>query len=823
MSEDRVPAHLDLIARIGSIGDRDGDSEEERLQHRLLVYMGVLMSFGGLMWGTIAAWFSLWGQSVIPYGYAVLTVFIMARFRISKNFTETRFLQVLISLLLPFMFQWVLGGFVSSGGVMLWAMLALVGSLAFTESRQVLRWLVVYAALTIISGLIDPWVAARFPIGTTPAVQTTFFVINIVVISSIVFGLTVYLQSNRERANIALADANQRISKLNESLEDEVAVRTTELQASLGRSRAILNNMADGLFAANREGMIQVANPALWRILRLDGEAHGRAVSDALPGELAVLAQRAVAEEGVLKIDVELPAGRTGIAVASPIHEGEIETARSVGSVVILRDVTLEREIDRMKTDFIATVSHELRTPLTSVLGFAKLTRRKLRSVLLPLIPQGDEKTDRTSQQVLGNLDIIVSEGERLTNLIGDVLDISKMEAGSIEWRMKALQPADLVSRSILATSILFEGGEVDITTDVDDELPAISGDFDRLMQVVINLISNAAKFTKVGSVTVSARRVVDSVEFSVTDTGEGIDASDQEKVFEKFRQVGDTLTDKPMGTGLGLPISRQIVIAHGGRIWVESAKGEGSRFAFAIPVGGQEPGATGSLDSLVDHIAMQVDQRAPTLGRDILVVDDDRNVRELLRQQLNDRGFSVREAADGYEAVKQVRSVRPDLVILDIMMPGISGYDVAAILKSDPDTEDIPILILTIIEDAERGYSVGVDSYMTKPHEPERLVSEVERLLGAGAPRRRVLVVVDQSPEDEVISMLESRGFEVVGTCTSADFVDEAERTRPDLIIIGGSAPHFDDLVRSIRVDTELADVPVLRLVDGLELKSVN
>jgi len=251
------------------------------------------------------------------------------------------------------------------------------------------------------------------------------------------------------------------------------------------------------------------------------------------------------------------------------------------------------------KTAFLSNVSHELRTPLTSVVGFSKLIRRRLDEAIFPSVPAGDARRDRAMRQVSDNLGIIVEEGERLTALINDTLDLAKIEAGRMEWRRDVVDLAEVVTRATAATAPLLTGSGPQMVVNLEPDLPTITGDRDRLIQVVINLISNAVKFTAEGSITCSGRfdPAGGSVVVSVADTGVGIAPEDQAKVFEQFGQAGDALTDKPRGTGLGLPICREIVEHHGGRLWLESEVGCGSTFSFSLPL-------EGGLDAMVSEAA---------------------------------------------------------------------------------------------------------------------------------------------------------------------------------------------------------------------------
>jgi K+-sensing histidine kinase KdpD len=240
------------------------------------------------------------------------------------------------------------------------------------------------------------------------------------------------------------------------------------------------------------------------------------------------------------------------------------------------------------KSTFLAGVSHELRTPLTSVLGFAKVIRRQLDERIVPRVDASDERTQRAINQVRDNIEIITAEGERLTTLVNNVLDLAKIEAGAMEWRAEPTQMAEVIDRALAATAGLVDAKGLAMERAVADDLPEVAADRDGLIQVVINLISNAVKFTERGTIKCRATLTGDGtggIQVSVQDSGVGVSPADQARVFDKFSQVGDTLTDKPHGTGLGLTICREIVEWHGGRIWVESQLGEGSTFSFVIPL----------------------------------------------------------------------------------------------------------------------------------------------------------------------------------------------------------------------------------------------
>ncbi|TEB13494.1 ATP-binding protein [Pelotomaculum propionicicum] len=496
--------------------------------------------------------------------------------------------------------------------------------------------------------------------------------------------------------------------------------------------------------------------------------------------------------------------------------QNEINERKKVEEALLESNEKL-KEIDKLKTDFLSTVSHELRTPLTSVIGFARLTRKKLEDVIFPQVKSNDKKVETAEAQIRSNINIIVSEGERLTELINDVLDIAKLEAGKVEWKMEPLSISEIIDRATASTAFLFEQKGIKLIKDIPADLPNIKGDRDRLIQVLINLISNAVKFTDKGSVTCRVRDTGRDLFVSVIDTGSGISNEDKEKVFEKFKQSGDTLTGKPKGTGLGLAICRQIVSYHGGRIWAESELGQGSVFTFTIPVDKRINVRMIDKDTLIKQFREQVVNVAPAPSRGkkiILVVDDDINIRALLRQELEAVGYCVREAGNGLEAIKEVKVEKPDLIILDVMMPNMSGFDVAAVLRNDPNTMEIPIVILSIVEDMDRGYRIGIDRYYTKPVNTENLLEGIGALVSRGASRKKVIVVdKDESTVKTLTGALEAKGYTVEVVNDLEGCIRRAREEKPDMIIVDASSAACFDIVKTLRFEKELENSFLLLL----------
>jgi signal transduction histidine kinase/DNA-binding response OmpR family regulator/HAMP domain-containing protein len=679
---------------------------------------------------------------------------------------------------------------------------------------------------------------------------------------------------------------------------DEAVIETTEagmkLQDTLTYLSAVIENMADALLVTAGGRIIQI-NRMLAEMFELsEKEVINRPCSEVFgPDMMEFLA---AAESGaatasiggaatssiggaatssmggaVTRAEVKLSRKRVGKASAtalrqpqgrpSDITSGDTAsesgaTAASIGLVVIITDITREKEVDRMKTDFISTVSHELRTPLTSVLGFAEIIKDRLEDNIFPKLDMAEKKTAKSVDAIRGNIGIIIAEGTRLTSLINDVLDIAKMEAGKTDWKRNPVDIKDTILKAAAATSSLVTQKKLKMSVECDDGLPVITGDGDRLQQVMINLISNACKFTDSGSIICRARQDGSNIVVSVSDTGMGILKDDLKLVFEKFKQIGDTLTDKPKGTGLGLPISKQIVEHHGGRIWVESARGEGSTFSFTLPAGASKsaPGhiaasrtaperatvETSGIDawsrvpfeSILRQISDQViagkidaGGGAATSSRGgaatssrggeagaigyILVVDDDENIRELLRQELENRGYGVVTARDGVEALGIIEKDRPGLIILDVKMPGISGFDVAAAIKGNPSMMDIPIIILSIIEERERGNRIGVDRYLTKPIDMDALLNDVKALMAKGGTKKKILVIdEDESVVQSVTSVLRTRGYEVAGSSDVALCVELARKLKPDMVIVDASFSDKNGIVQALRFEKDMEDI---------------
>ncbi|HJZ48426.1 MAG TPA: response regulator, partial [Roseiflexaceae bacterium] len=466
---------------------------------------------------------------------------------------------------------------------------------------------------------------------------------------------------------------------------------------------------------------------------------------------------------------------------------------RLLGRMLVFRDITREREVEQMKTDFVSIVSHELRTPLTSIRGALQLVlgRSAIGSTQESTLPP------RTREL----LDISLKNSERLIRLINDILDISKIEQGSIQLRRVALDPADLCRAA--AQEVAAFAGARDISIDVRDEpgLPPISADRDRALQVLANLLSNAIKFSDPGQrVELATRLEAGAVAFAVRDFGRGIAPEDHQRIFDKFHQIDSSLTRDVGGTGLGLAICKALVEEHGGQIWVESILGKGATFVFTLPL------AAG--DAPVVPLRPASDQ--PT----VLVVDDSAPMREVIRGIIESAGYLVAEASGGAAALQLARLLQPQLITLDIMLPDLDGFDVIQVLRNDPLTRDLPVLFVSATSEYERALALGGSGFISKPFTADELLGQIRALI---APRQRRVLVVDDDyhVRPTLARLLQRGGFQVAEASDGRTGLELIQREPPDLVLLDIRMPDIDgyEVLRQLKQSPAHQHIPVVIL----------
>jgi signal transduction histidine kinase/CheY-like chemotaxis protein len=456
--------------------------------------------------------------------------------------------------------------------------------------------------------------------------------------------------------------------------------------------------------------------------------------------------------------------------------------------------VTALQAASRAKSDFLASMSHELRTPLSAIIGFSDLMR--------------SEPHDGDSVTVPGEwVEHIHRSGQHLLGLINDVLDLAKIEAGRLDLSIERLDLALAVTESVAGLRPLADRKQITVETTI----PPIAIDVDRgrFRQIVYNLLSNAIKYTPIdGRITIEAVRANDEVRLSVIDTGVGIAAEDAAAVFEEFRQVGD-LNTRQAGTGLGLALTKRLVEAHGGRIELLSALGEGSRFTVIL-------NAVAPADEPVESSPLPVDLPSRAERPDVLVIEDEPSGVRLLRTYLENDGYDVRVATDGERGLEEARRLPPSAIVLDVLLPGMDGWDVLRHLKSDDALRDIPVIIVTVVDEREIGLALGAVDYLVKPVERSALLEVVGRFATATTSPLRVLAIDDDPAALEMIdAALRPAGYDIVTASGGREGVTVAQTVPIDFVICDILMPDLDGfgVVAELRADPRTHDLPILVL----------
>jgi PAS domain S-box-containing protein len=471
---------------------------------------------------------------------------------------------------------------------------------------------------------------------------------------------------------------------------------------------------------------------------------------------------------------------------------------RHLGRLYVFRDITHEREVDRMKTQFVSMVSHELRTPLTSIKGFTEMIL--------------DEDAGEINEEQREFLGIVEANADRLIALVNDLLDISRIESGRVELKLDLADIDEMMIIVVATMAHLIEEKSQTLEVVVDQNLPQIELDRDRIIQVLTNLVSNAYKYTQAGGyIRLSAEREDKFVRFAVADNGFGISEQDQEKLFSRFFRVDSELTREIGGTGLGLNIVKSIIEMHGGEIILDSELGVGSTFAFTLPlvsdVGAGEPV---SAEDPVEEIAFLAE------GRTILVVEDEQDIALLIRSLLEKAGYTVETATTGEEAwaYLQASSHMPDLITLDIDLPGMNGFELATRMAADPRTSDIPTLVISIYGDDPRGDKLGLVQGLAKPVDRLQLLNKVASMLGPAEAGGKVLIIEDDDQhQKELHSALTQQGFEVLQATDGKMGLALANEEQPGLILLGLRLPDMDGtaILQSLKQTPETVAIPVI------------
>jgi PAS domain S-box-containing protein len=484
---------------------------------------------------------------------------------------------------------------------------------------------------------------------------------------------------------------------------------------------------------------------------------------------------------------------------------------RQIGQFVLRNESETKRSqletASSNKSQFLANMSHELRTPMNAIIGYSEM-----------LI---EDATDLGAEQFVTDLKKIHFAGQHLLQLINDILDLSKIEAGKMELDLKEFEIEPLV-RAVAETirpMALKNGNQV--TIECAPDLGFARADNIRVRQALLNLASNAVKFTENGTVAISASRYSipgkETIMLQVRDSGIGMTPEQVGKLFLDFTQADASTSRKYGGTGLGLAISRRFCRMMGGDIVVQSALGHGSTFTIQLPatnvvVATREPVADRVPTSAVakdaaDHLAT------------VLVVDDDPAVREFMERFLTRQGYTVVTAANGIEALARAKEIHPAAVTLDVMMPDLDGWTVLAAIKGDPSLADIPVILVTVVDERQRGYTLGAADYLVKPVDRNRLAAILQSLCERKA---GLALLVDDDGDSRAMmrSAVEREGWTAVEAENGHIALDRLRSTQPDVIILDLLMPEMDgfEFLAEARGRSEWREIPII-VVSGLDL----
>lgn len=612
-------------------------------------------------------------------------------------------------------------------------------------------------------------------------------------------------------SQIAIAVNNSDLYAFITDQADQLGSALQAQQEEAAKNRAILESIADGVLVIDHNGRVLLVNPAAEELLgfaaiALEGEhfrhmlglgetADDRELAQALYGELRARLETESAAEVEQRGSIRLEAGKRVLAVnIAPLV---VAIGGTPGLVAALRDVSRQAEVERLKNEFISTVSHELRTPMTSIKGYTDLL----------FLGMAGGLTDAQRNF----LQIIKSNADRLTALVNDILDISRIETGRLRLTIEPLDILELIGQAIASFREQYREKGLDLEWRPPEPLNLVRGDAARVTQILSNLLANAWHYTPAGGrVTVVAEERGDVVCVHVADTGIGIAPDNLGRIFDRFYRVDDPVVQDAGGTGLGLSIVKMFVEMLGGDISIESELGKGSTFSFSLPLAADEVSEP-EPDLLVSEAPVALTRRPK-----ILVVEDDRDLALLLRKELEADGYHVVLAGSGEDALWLAREEQPQLIALDIMLPDMDGFVVLERLKEHPVTQPIPVVITSVVAEPQKGYALGAVDYIVKPFSREKLLSSVHRALSPlpTVESRHILVVDDDL---DILSLMEEalsfHGYEITTARNGREALERVAESIPDLLLLDIKMPGVDgyEVIRRLKAADATRAIPIV------------
>jgi len=581
-----------------------------------------------------------------------------------------------------------------------------------------------------------------------------------------------------------------------------IAIENARLFAAAQRYfEALVRNNPVAIVNLDLQHNITSCNPAFETLFGYrESEVVGRNLDELLTTEATLAEARAYTQEAVAgrkATGTGRRRCRDGRLVDVEIYSIPVMVGgERVGMMALYHDISelLKARHDAetansAKSQFLASMSHELRTPLNAIIGYSEMLE--------------EEASDRGHSDYAPDLQKIRAAGRHLLALINDVLDLSKIEAGKLELTIDTFDLAAAVEEVATTIQPLVDKNGNRLEVEASGTLGAMRSDLTRVRQVLLNLLSNACKFTDHGTITLGVERRDGQVLFRVSDSGIGMTREQLARVFDPFAQAEAATSRKYGGTGLGLSITRRFCELLGGDVNVESEPGRGSTFTVRIPADLTEPAPPPDP------------ARLSASAGTVLVIDDDPAARALTRRVLSREGYGVVEAADGETGLRLARELRPRLITLDILMPGMDGWAVLAALKADPDLAATPVILQTILEDRNLGFALGASEYLTKPVDRKRLAALVKRYVPTGA-AGLVLLVEDDRPTRALLGRTLAReGWSVAEAENGRIALERIAAQRPSLILLDLMMPEMDgfEFLDALRRDQSGRGIPVVVL----------
>jgi signal transduction histidine kinase/DNA-binding response OmpR family regulator len=843
-----------LSQRLTRIGTRPDESEEAHLRKTVILLFAGAMSLAGVVWGLfVYLLYDNWLAMAPPFSYGLFSLLNILLFARTADFKRFRFLQLLFTLLLPFLMMLAMGGFVQGSATILWSLMAPLGALLVANRIYALRCFIAFLLLVVISGLLEPWVSPLHEVD--PNLRAFFFVLNVTGTSLVAFGLLGHFLREREQAleeNLRLIREKQRQAEEMKLLADigNDILATLDLSQILeriarhGRTLLAANNCAIYLLDNDNETLRLIASAgavpdAVKQFPLKVGQGITGSVAQSGQAEIIADTSRDPRTANIPDTTDSQTAGRMMVAplqsqqwvigalsiwrplTAVPFNESDLKFLQRLArlaSIAIanahLYEETLAAQAaaeaaNEAKSAFLATMSHEIRTPMNAVIGMT--------SLLLD--------TAQTAEQQEFT-ETIRDSGEALLAIVNDILDFSKIGAGQLELEQRPfdLRRAIETSLDLLANSAAAKG--LDLLYEISPGTPeALVGDEIRLRQIITNLLSNAIKFTETGDVFLSVRPAEaqatangrSTLHFAVRDTGIGIPAERMDRLFRSFSQVDSSTTRRYGGTGLGLAISKRLAEMMGGAMWAESEAGVGSTFHFTI----QAPVAPSPERPFLQEQPPQL------AGRRLLVVDDNATNRRIVQLRAESWGMDCRTAATPAEALTAVSAGPPfDLALLDMQMPEMDGLDLAAALRELPNGRHLPLVLFSSIGGLDaaqqaKAEAVGLAATLSKPLKPSRLYDTLlavltgqpveetavstpslfDSSLGQRLPLRILLVDDNQTNRTLGVRLLERLGYGADISTNGAEALAALSTQPYDLILMDVQMPVMDGLEATRRI----------------------